>query len=998
MLRNDVRCTVMLVGSLAMVSFGALLRPAAAQEQQPAALAARILESLGSKKGLCVLLGSEDGELAVELCRDGQYLVHGLGTSSEAVARARQAIDKAELRGVVSAETGSFSRLPYSDDIVNLVVVENTEALLGAGLQLKEVLRVLRPGGIAWLRNGDAPKAKIFEEQLKELTEETSVAAPVVIQQPDGDWVRIRKLRPKSMDAWTHARGDASGNPVSADKQIGVPTGVRWVAGPNWPTGDRKASTPSAVASDKHLAVVFQDEVATAKGLRRENSLIVRDVYNGLRLWRRKADSLELISAGGRIYTRVDGKLVALDGENGEVVRTFDVESPGEFLLSEGLLVAAGSKGITALDVETGKIHWSAGQVATRMRAGDGRLFVHVDNSRRGGDSQLLCFELKTGKQVWAASTESWAKPGSFNLILYKNGVLVAATNDANHAVSAEDGSHLWEYTYPKIGHGGSYEKVMYSDGLVWIHTADSQGTGQYAWEGLDPKTGEMKKQLLQPKDFTYKHRCSYDVATQQHFLCGSMDFADLETGEYRRFGASRTSCRTAGLVPANGLIYTFPHACGCYVMLRGFIALETGSPADSAPAAAERLEKGPSYGVEHAKSESPSSDWPAYRRDIARSGSTPEAGPEKLTRLWDRAVADRVPKSVALEWDLNDDEPFTSPVVAGDLAFVASSDSHRVVAVDADTGEPRWSFTTGGRVDCPPTIDGGLCLFGSHDGWVYCLTVADGELVWRFRAAPRDRRIVAYGQIESAQPVVGGVLVYDGLAYFVVGRHSAADGGLLVQAVTPETGELVWAEQVSGHDGVPDVLTAGDGTIQMASWEVDARTGKPATSGFDRLRGGRLGLLNAAWAKRPIAIRRNLSEWKTGDRPTGQMLAFNDDATCGYRACGKLHTGNGEMSGDALLFAKAVSGKEWSVKMPNTARMRGMVLAGDRLYVAGILYEDANGAGANNGVRVYDLADGKLLAEHVIKDGLVHDCLAVAGGRLYVSTQTGRLICLGTR
>jgi outer membrane protein assembly factor BamB len=993
MTRIQRHWTAVLTGILSIVCQAAWQSSATAQDQSHVKLATKMLESVGSQTGLCVLLDPQDAGLAVALCRDGQYLVHGLCSSQDAVNRVRQGIDKADLRGAVSVETGSMKQLPYSDNIVNLIVVENLDALLQAGLPLKEVLRVLRPGGVAWL-NWRTDGNAISTTQLKELTDDTGLT---IIQNGARAWTRLQKPRPKAMDEWTHQRGDASGNPVSNDQQIGVPTGVRWVAGPNWPTGDRKASTPSAVASGQHLAVVFQDEVATEQGLRKENSLIVRDVYNGLRLWRRKADSLELISDGGSIYTKVDGKLVALDGESGEINRTFDVDAPGEFLLSDGLLLVANPKAIHALDSATGDSRWSAPLVSKRMRAGDSRLYVHVDNSRRGGDSQLACFELKTGKELWKVSTKSWAKGAAFTLIFYSEGVLVAATKDANHAVSAEDGSHLWEYTYEKIGHGGSYEKVMYSDGLVWIHTADSKGTKQYAWEGLDPKTGEIRKQLLQPKEFTYKHRCSYDVATEQFFLCGSMDFADLKTGEYTHFGASRTSCRTAGLVPANGLIYTFPHACGCYVMLRGFIALET-SPQIAPVDEASRLEKGPAFGVKHARSDSPPAGWPTYRRDVARSGSTDEAGPTKLTQLWSQQVAGRVPESVALEWSHHDANSLTSPVVAKGLAFAASSDHHRLVALDANTGEPKWNFTTGGRIDCPPTIDGGLCLFGSHDGWVYCVTADDGQLVWRFRAAPRDRRIVAYGQIESARPVLGGVLMYDGLAYFVVGRHSDSDGGLLVQAVKPDTGELVWAEPVTGHDGVPDVLTGGKGTIQLASWEVDAKTGKPRSAGLDRLRGGRLGLLNAAWAKRPIAIRRNLSEWKTADRPTGQMLAFNDAATCGYRACGSISTGNGQMSGNALLFAKAVSGKEWSVEMPNTARMRGMVVAGERLYVAGNLYGDETGKDAINGVRAYNLADGKLLTEHAIEGSLVHDCLAVAGERLYVSTQDGRVICLGSK
>lgn len=431
--------------------------------------------------------------------------------------------------------------------------------------------------------------------------------------------------------------------------------------------------------------------------------------------------------------------------------------------------------------------------------------------------------------------------------------------------------------------------------------------------------------------------------------------------------------------------------------MMRGFLALETNLDTGLLLLNTEdRLEKGPAYGAKSAKPTS--SDWPMYRHDVTRSGSTGSPGPSKLAKLWVQMTGEHVPDSVALEWSQKDGGRFTSPVVAGGLAFVADGDQHRLTAFDAGSGQPKWSFTTGGRIDCAPTIDHGLCLFGSHDGCVYCLTVDEGKLVWRFRAAPQDRRIVAYGQVESAHPVVGGVLVYDGLAYCVVGRHSSSDGGFLVQAVEPKTGKLVWAERVEGYEGVSDILTAGQGTIQMASWEVDAKTGKPRHAGQGRLRGGRLGLLNDAWYKRPIAIRRNLSDWKTGTGTSGQMLAFNKTATCGYRACSKVNTGNGELSGNALLFAKPAGGKEWSVPMPTTARLRGMVLAGDRLYVAGLLYDSEKDKDATSGVRSYNLADGKLLSEHTIEDSLVHDCLAVANGRLYVSTQDGRLICLGSK
>ena len=39
-----------------------------------------------------------------------------------------------------------------------------------------------------------------------------------------------------------------------------------------------------------------------------------------------------MISVDGQIYTKVDGRLVALDGETGKVVRTFEVDGPGSLL------------------------------------------------------------------------------------------------------------------------------------------------------------------------------------------------------------------------------------------------------------------------------------------------------------------------------------------------------------------------------------------------------------------------------------------------------------------------------------------------------------------------------------------------------------------------------------------------------------------------------------------------------------------------------------------
>jgi outer membrane protein assembly factor BamB len=981
-------------------------------------LAARILAAHDANAGLCVLLGVRDGSLPVALARNGKLLVHGLSMNDAAVERVRQDAARANLAGVVSVESGSYGPLPYADNLVNLLIVDDLAGLLDEGLLVKEIVRVLRPGGVAWLGQADGTGRQLDEKRLKE-----SLAAAGIkdckFTAAHGDWAVFSRPRPSSMDQWTHPRYNATGNAVSMDKEVGVPTGVRWLAGPQWPTGYRKSSVHASVATENRLVYVFEDEISTPGGPQPRNSLVARDAYNGLLLWNRQTGKSRnsLVSIGERIYTFIKdgGPLVSLDAKTGELLRTFEgtagpANLPAKLLAvptpptpggrgGEGRLIVALADGLGCFDADSGELRWKQKLLPESYVASDHRVFVQVNNSRRGGKSLFVCLDLDSGKEIWSAAT-TWSK-SSPTLVFYQDGILIAASSDGNHAISAENGKHLWTYKYPLIGHGGSYVKVLYMDNLVWVHSAGPKSKREYAWEGLDPKSGQVRKRLVQPEGFRLSHRCSYDVATERYFLCGSMDFADLESGAYEHFTAARNSCRSAGVLPANGLLYSFPHGCGCYAMLRGFMGLSSQplpvqvEQFDSMTGA--RLQRGPAFGnVENTPASA--DDWLTYRHDSKRTASTDSPGPAKLTTQWTAAVDAVENSSVAADWQFKTGGIVSSPVIANGLAYVAVSDRQRLSAYDVGTGKLKWVYTVGGRIDCPPTIANGLCLFGSADGWVYCLRASDGELVWRFRAAPMERRVLAYGQLESAWPVLGGVLVYDGLAYFGCGRHSGSDGGVFVYAVDPASGELVWAKRADKLNGVADVLTAGEGVVQMAAAQFDARTGKTSEADEPRLRGGRLGLLDDSWYKRPIAMRRNLQMWSAEERPTGQILAFNDDLTCGYLACSKVNGGTGAMSGHASLFAEPENRKarDWSVKLPLTVRISGMALTPERLYVAGQLHDDPEDVPDRHVVRIYALDDGRMLAEHAVSEPLTHDCLAVSGRRLFLTTRTGKLICLG--
>jgi hypothetical protein len=171
---------------------------------------------------------------------------------------------------------------------------------------------------------------------------------------------------------------------------------------------------------------------------------------------------------------------------------------------------------------------------------------------------------------------------------------------------------------------------------------------------------------------------------------------------------------------------------------------------------------------------------------------------------------------------------------------FVASVDDHDVYALDVDTGEKIWSYTTDGRVDSPPTIWQGRALFGSADGHIYCLNANDGRLVWQYRAAPEDQLMMSFDQLESVWPVHGSVLVQNDVLYCVAGRSMFLDGGLRLLRLNPKTGHKLSETILDDKDpetqenlqvhidrlnmpvALPDILSSDGRYVYMRSLPFD--------------------------------------------------------------------------------------------------------------------------------------------------------------------------------
>ncbi len=719
--------------------------------------------------GFCAHLGCGDGQLTADLARNERLAIHALAASDTDVAKARALLQERELYGQAVVEHWADSFLPYADNLINVVVAENP-----GEISEDEMMRVLVPNGLLCVKQ-------------------------------EGLWRCVRKPWPREFDEWTHWRHAADGNMVSRDTAIQTPTGLRWIGGPPQDPGGRKWYYDHVlVSSAGRNFYVYEEEI------------VARDAFNGRLLWKlpakaytfkeagltvlgmkvgNRTSKVRPVALGDFLYVAMDGELVVLHGATGALAKKIcRVHVPREIAISEGILLVSDQNALRAFNLN-GEPCWQYRGAARRVVAGERNLFLLPLTG-----SEIVCLDLFTGSERWriqhpkAAEAQTCAYYEKV-FVLERSVLRDDAAGSGVVVFDANTGEELWSKDYkPGMTHFKE-SRTFFADDLIWLETLSP--TKGVRWLGLDPKTGEQSKDLG-----GRGLHCSAPVATENFLITAEMEFTDISSGKQSRGRMVKGACRLP-FIPANGLLYSFPVQCECFPMLRGYMGLANTPPATES--SRPRLQPGPGYGISPATTAKPSADdWPMYRHDGYRSGSTSVELPTDLQQLWSLQLESSPTNLLGHDWK-NDpfaDGPITAPVCLSDTLVIATPHRHSVTALDAKTGKKRWTFVAGGRVDTPPSLFQDLCLFGSHDGYVYCLRTSDGALVWRFRAAPYESRIAVYGQMESSWPVAGNVLVHQDLAYFAAGRHPLSDGGVRVCAVNARDGKLAW-EKILTDSGV---------------------------------------------------------------------------------------------------------------------------------------------------------------------------------------------------
>ena len=782
--------------------------------------------------GVCAVLGC-DRDLLMGLVQSDGLLVYVRDPKAAAVADLKAKAEAANLGiGQLVIGQGPLDSLPHADNLVDLVIATQITPDALPGLSLNEILRVLRPGGIAIIGKAQSGGDLAGLETWAQAGTAEKVAA---WEDATGKWVELFKPVPEGIDDWPTWEHGPDNNPVSTDRVIKAPYMTQFLADP------RYICMPAITTAAGGRTFLATGHIAHH---RREwemvNKLIARNGYNGTVLWQRNlpdgylAHRSAFVATADTFYMLDGDSCLMLDAASGQEKGRIHV--PGTqghwkwMVIKDGIMyVMAGpeagdakvikgdrvfggwswadlSQGyyqqprvpwgfgntVAAYDLEKQTILWMHSEdkpIDSRaMTTSNDKLYLYCP------ESKLRCLNAATGEILWTTTDPEvcnlieepgkglTSTPGFRSCCLAvasDDAVIIQGQTRANVvAVSPKDGSLLW--TKKKITNNPN---VLFVDGKAVLGVGPG---GSHVV--VDPLTGEVLEDLK-----FRKAGCTRLTACEDSFFVrgeGTLRF-DRQTKKVLVDGAVRPACND-GALPANGMLYLGPWACDCNLSLIGAMGKCSAGDfrLDYTATDEERLTLGEGDVQDVAPLETSAGDWPTYRGNNQRSASTTV----ELARPNQPEGAPRAPT-----WAFAPPKPYvpTPPVLAGGVVFVAGDDG-KLRAIDSANGQLKWQFTTDGPIKASPSVAENRAYVGSGDGNVYCLEAATGRLLWKFRASPVDRLIMVYGNLTSTWPVNTGVLVHEGVAYFGAGIIDC--DGTYVYALDAKTGKIKWQNNSSGH------------------------------------------------------------------------------------------------------------------------------------------------------------------------------------------------------
>ncbi len=890
-----------------------LLAGNAAAEDVPEA--ASILKSTGIRGGLCLAIGAKTPSPAAALAGESTLYIQVLQPEWKVAQAWGLSFAAGPRREQLGVRDAALDAAHYGSDLFNLIVVEDPSALGQA--KAEDLFRILVPRGVVVFRKAPADLA---------------------------DAATKLGMAPVSVEGF----GAAFRKPVTP-VEWKLPLALKWQTGPRSQIAN---GYTGICAGDGKLFYLERMERDTGNLNISAAVLFARDARNGRTIWTQELPggwnryNGVAATSKGRLFVRTgNGKVVQWDGATGEFVSEVVPKVGRETrirLLNDDLLWVGGK----VYSTETGKFLWKVPvyryQPLPETIIGENVYFCD--------GKTLFAKKLANGEDLWKVPAAELPKPvGTRGLARAGKYLLVRMGGGGKDQypiaiLDSATGKRLWAYTWKiRISKNERYfsaNNVRFTtvDDKLLLYYRHNQAT-RYADEvvitRLDLATGkeEIKDRILTDAgDF---HGCFGELHLGDYIAWYDL-WLNKKTLKTTRLSMPHPAC-FFGSKSAYGLVFNFPSRKSGPVTAVG--------PADAdfkGEPGGKVLKKlgtaGPAEAVQPG-------DWPMFRGNPAGGNFTKATPGDKLVKAWEATIGLGKTDFGVMS---SQRTGLTQAVLAYGLAVVADIDGQRIVAVNAADGKRKWIFHVGGRVDYPPTLYKGLCLFAARDGWVYCLDARTGKLIYKLLAAPRERYIGGREKLESVWPLASDVLIVNGLAYVSGG----APGGL---AFKPETGETVEAKTPAR-----ELITSYDMVLKGNSIP---RTNEDNKHGFKMRR-----------------FKRRLD---------ARVLAFDSALTVAYKfdPAGEGWANKGKLY--LMAVEKDPKKPRWK-SAPIELVVDDMVLTPERIYCVGH-YQRVK---KDPELWIVSRKDGSVVKTVPVGGFPAFLGMSATGNKLFIATREGKLIC----
>lgn len=584
-------------------------RPAVLSEGVPdEALAAADMilnESQCPRRGYAVFWGADVPLLMQALASVSKLDVLALEQDSEPVEAARAELYGAGVYGqrLTVQQVDDMTDLSLGSDWANLIIcplLDNQSCPQGTA---REMMRILRPQGVALLRQTPATEAWLQQDEVDFERVETGW----------GQVLCVTKSADEGGGTWTHQYADA-GNTTDSGDDLGGATAtdemeVQWMGRPGADFGiDRNPRMPTPLAVNGRL---FHQGM---------NRMVAVDAYNGSILWSLEIPDLRRVNlprdAGNwcasddTLYAAVRDRCWALDSQRGTLRRAYRMpvcdanESCewGYLACQEGMLFGsvvrrdtiyttfwgrdawydhtqgAGtgkvcSDAVFALDASSGETLWSYQQgviINTTLAVSEGRVILVEsrdegllqDTQRRLNDSRLwdhlylVSLEATTGDVVWEQPLT--VEPGIvvFFLACRPEGlVITSSANNQYHLYGFDPatGQARWEqsHDWPSDNHGGHMQHPVVMANQIF----------------LEPRCYDLETGLRYDSVMGGREGCATYCGTQNALIYRGQSrrlaMWNYRTGEVTSWINLRPSCWLS-TIAAEGMVLSPEGGGGC--------------------------------------------------------------------------------------------------------------------------------------------------------------------------------------------------------------------------------------------------------------------------------------------------------------------------------------------------------------------------------------------------------------------------------------------------